>query len=143
MMNAKLIFNKSPIRTIAISLLRIWCGIIFIKYGYSVLHTTSLRDFAGILQAVNIPFPLLSAYLCKSTEFFGGILLVVGFLIRPACFLLIIDMIVATFLFHHARILNNGLTTFLLLLCLLNIFLNKADSLSLDHIITNYVKNKL
>jgi putative oxidoreductase len=119
MMNAKLIFNKSPIWSNAISLLRIWCGTIFIRYGYSILHTDSLYDFAGTLQSANFPFPLLSAYLCKSTEFFGGILLVVGFLIRPICFFLIIDMIAATFFFHHSHILNNGLTTFLLLLCLL------------------------
>jgi len=89
-------------------------------------------DFANTLEAAGIPFKILSAYLCKATEFVGGFFLVIGYLIKPACFFLIIDMSVATFIFHHAQMLNNGLTTFLLLLCLLNILLGKTDMMSID-----------
>ena len=69
----------------------------------------------------------------------GGVLLFAGFLIRPACFLLIIDMTVATFVFHRAQVLNNGLTTFLLLLTLLQILFNSADSFTVD----NFINRKL
>ncbi len=139
-----LFFYHSPIWSNSICLLRIWCGIIFIRYGLSVLHIASIKDFANTLQTVNIPFPLLSAWLCKSTEFFGGILLVIGFLKKPACIFLIIDMSVATFVFHHGHVLNNGLTTFLLLLCLLTIFFSGTDNLSIDYFIQNKIKkNKL
>jgi len=124
-----IIFNRSAISKNIICLLRVWCGIIFIRYGLSVLHIASINDFANTLQTANIPFPLLSAWLCKSTEFFGGILLVIGFLKRPACIFLIIDMTVATFVFHHGQVLNNGLTTFLLLLCLVTIFFSETDYL--------------
>lgn len=124
----------------AICLLRIWCGIIFIRYGLSVLHIASIRDFANTLQTVNIPFPLLSAWVCKSTEFFGGILLVMGLFKKPACIFLIIDMTVATFVFHHGHVLNNGLTTFLLLLCLSTIFFSETDNLSIDYFILNKIK---
>ena len=128
-----LIFNRSIISRNIICLLRVWCGIIFIKYGRSILHITSVDDFANTLHAANIPFPLVSAWLCKSTEFFGGILLVIGFLKIPACIFLLIDMTVATFVFHHGQVLDNGLTTFLLLLCLLTIFFSEADHLSADY----------
>lgn len=135
-----LIFDNSTISNNVICLLRIWCGIIFIRYGLSVLHIASIKDFADTLQTVNIPFPLLSAWLCKSTEFLGGILLVIGFLKKPACFFLIIDMTVATFVFHHGHVLNNGLITFLLLLCLSTIFLSETDNLSIDYFIGNKIK---
>ena len=137
-----LIFNRSVISRNIICLLRVWCGIIFIRYGLSILHIASIEDFANTLQTANIPFPLLSAWLCKSTEFFGGILLVIGFLKRPACIFLIIDMTVATFVFHHGQVLDNGITTFLLLLCLLTIFFSEADHLSTDYFIKDKIKKK-
>jgi putative oxidoreductase len=132
-----LIFNQSALWSDAICLLRIWCGIIFIRYGLSILHIASIKDFASTLQTVNIPFPLLSAYLCKSTEFIGGIFLVIGLLKRIASIFLIIDMTVATFVYHKGLLLQNGMTTFLLLLCLLNIFLSVTDHLSIDNFIAN------
>jgi uncharacterized membrane protein YphA (DoxX/SURF4 family) len=138
-----LFFNRSPVWSNSICLLRIWCGVIFIRYGLSVLSVASIKDFANTLETENIPFPLLSAWLCKSTEFFGGILLVIGFLKSPACIFLIIDMAVATFVFHHGHILNTGLTTFLLLLCLLSIFFSETDYLCIDHFIKNKIKNNL
>jgi len=134
------IFNNSAIWSNAICLLRIWCGVVFIRYGLSIFHIASIKDFADTLQTVNIPFPLLGAVLCKSSEFFGGILLVIGFLKRLATIFLIIDMTVATFVFHHAHVLNNGLTTFLLLLCLLTIFFSETDNLSVDYFIGKKIK---
>lgn len=131
----RFIFSQSALWSNSICLLRIWCGVIFIKYGYSILHENAMYDFADTLKTVNIPFPVLSSYLCKGSEFFGGILLITGFLVRPACIFLMIDMIVATFIFHHAYILNNGLTTFLLLLCILNIFSHEADAFTVDYFI--------
>jgi putative oxidoreductase len=134
------LFSRSALWSNSICLLRIWSGIIFIRYGLSILHSNSVEDFANTLKTVNIPLPLLSAYLCKSTEFFGGIFLVIGFLVRPACVFLFIDMTVATFVFHHGELLNNGLTTFLLLICVANIFFNKPDFLCISNFITRKTK---
>lgn len=134
------LFSPSALWKNSICLLRIWCGVIFIKYCNSILHSSSIYDFADTLKTVNIPFPVLSSYLCKGSEFFGGILLMPGLFIRPVCILLIIDMIVAAFIFHHAHVLNNGLTTFLLLLCLINIFSNKADAFTIDCFIRSKLK---
>src|SRR5271154_5874922 len=131
------LFSRSALWSNSICLLRIWCGIIFIRYGLSILHSDSVEDFANTLKTANIPFPLLSGYLCKSTEFFGGIFLVIGFLVRPACIFLIIDMAVATFIFHHGHVLNNGLTTFLLLICVVNIFFSNQDFLCFIIFITS------
>jgi uncharacterized membrane protein YphA (DoxX/SURF4 family) len=132
-----MIFSEKTLWGNSVCLLRIWCGVIFIEYGSSLLHTDAIYDFSTTLKSVNIPLPLLGAYLCKSTEFFGGILFILGFLIRPVCIFLMVDMIVATFVFHHGHVLDNGITTFLLLLCLIDIFSNKADLFTLDNLISH------
>jgi uncharacterized membrane protein YphA (DoxX/SURF4 family) len=116
-------------------LLRAWCGVIFLRYSATLLHPASMHDFADSLAAVDIPLPFAGAWLCKITEFIGGAFLVAGFLIKPACLLLIIDMAVATFVFHHGLVLGNGLTTFLLLICLFTVISNEPGPISIDHLI--------
>lgn len=132
----KLLLGKTALWVDAISLLRIWCGVIFIRYGLNLFSPLSMADFASTLQPLHIPFPAVSAYLCKSTEFFGGILLVIGFLRRPAALLIGFDMVVATVVFHKGLLLRNGMTTFTLLLCCIAILLLGADRLSLDRVIS-------
>ncbi len=135
----RLILNQQAIWSNSIFLLRCWVGVIFIRYGLSIWHQSKMQDFADTLQTANIPLPLLSAWLCKITEFFGGIFLVLGFLKRSVCLLLIIDMTVATFVFHKGLIMQNGMTTFLLLICCLTILLSPSDKLSIDW---HFYKNK-
>ena len=135
----KLLFGQQTIWNNVIFLLRFWVGIIFIRYGLSIWHQSNMQDFAETLKTVNIPIPILSAYLCKSTEFFGGIFLVLGFLKRPVCVFLIIDMAVATFVFHKGLLLQNGMTTFTLLVCCITILLTASDRLSIDSFIAKYL----
>ncbi len=66
------LFSVKPIWKNSLVLLRIWCGILFIYYGKSFLHFDKVQSFAEWLKEMNIPFPLLSAYLSKGVEFIGG-----------------------------------------------------------------------
>jgi putative oxidoreductase len=138
----RVILNQQAIWSNSIFLLRCWVGIIFIRCGLSIWHQSNMQDFADTLQTVNIPFPLLSAWLCKTTEVFGGIFLVLGFLKRPACLLLVIDMTVATFVFHKGLIMQKGMMTFLLLICCLTILLSPSDKLSIDWLFYKKKKNQ-
>jgi putative oxidoreductase len=138
----KLFVGQAALWTDSISLLRIWCGVIFIRYGLSLFSPPSMSDFASTLQPLHIPFPAVAAYLCKATEFIGGILFVIGFLRRPAALLIAIDMMVATFVFHKGLLLRNGMTTFTLLLCCLTIALLGPDKLSLDRAVANRLGKK-
>lgn len=133
------LFKSSPDWNNSIILLRVWCGVIFIWYGSGIIKTGSVQSFATDLEQAQFPFPLVCAYLSKATEFFGGIFLVIGFLKRYSCILLSIDMIVATFVFHKGLLLQNGMTTFLLLICCLTILFSESDKLSIDWLIR---KNK-
>lgn len=138
----KLLFGEAALWTDSILFLRIWCGVIFIRYGLTLLTRASMLDFASTLQPTHIPFPHVAAYLCKTTEFVGGILLVIGFLRRPAALLIAIDMTVATFVFHKGLLLRNGMTTFILLLCCITIALLGPDRLSLDRILADRLGKK-
>ncbi len=134
----KLLFGQQALWTSATFFLRVWVGVIFIRYGLSLFHDNNMVAFADTLKTANIPFSYLSAYLCKTTEFFGGLFLILGFLKRVSCSFLIIDMFVATFIFHNGLLFQNGLTTFLLLICCLTILLSAADKLSIDWLIMKY-----
>ncbi len=134
----KPLFGQKALWTNGIFFLRVWVGVIFVRYGLSLFHDSNMLDFAVTLKTVNIPFPNVSAYLCKTTEFFGGLFLILGFLKRISCFFLIIDMTVATFIFHKGLLLQNGMTTFLLLICCLTILISDTDKLSIDWLILKY-----
>jgi len=129
------LFTDKPIWNNAIVLLRIWCGILFIYYGKSFIHPDKLQSFADWLKEMTIPFPLLSAYISKGTEFIGGIFLIIGFLTRPVCFLLTINMTIATFIANKGDLLINAQSSFLLLLIVLTIFLSKQSILSVDNLL--------
>jgi putative oxidoreductase len=137
----KLLLGQTALWNDSIALLRIWCGVIFIRYGMNLFSADSMADFASTLQTVHIPFPLVAGYLSKSTEFFGGILLVIGFLRRPAALLIAFDMTVATFVFHKGMLFRNGMTTFTLLLCCLTFLFLPSDRLSLDRLVANRMGN--
>jgi putative oxidoreductase len=139
----KLLFKQQALWSNAIFFLRIWVGIIFVRYGLSLFHNINMLDFADTLKTANIPFPGLSAYLCKATEFFGGLFLILGFMKRILCFFLIIDMFVATFIFHKGLLLQNGMTTFLLLICCLTILLSATDKFSIDWLGMKYKMKNL
>ena len=128
----RLLFRQEAIWSNAIFLLRVWVGVIFISHGLSVFHQGKVEDFAEYLQSFNIPLPLLNAWLCKTTEFLGGICLIIGFLKRPACLFLIIDMAVATFVAGKGELLQEGRRPFILLVCCLTIMLSAQDKLSVD-----------
>lgn len=131
----KLLFGQQAIWDNAILLIRVWVGVIFIYHGLSIWHQSNMQDFAEDLKTLNIPLPILNAWLCKTSEFFGGIFLVIGFLKRPACIFLIIDILVATFVGGKGELLQEGRTPFILLICCLTILLSTPDKQSIDSLI--------
>ena len=136
------LLNDKPIWKNAIVLLRIWCGILFIYYGKSFLYPDKVQSFAEWLKDMSIPFPLISAYLAKGVEYIGGCFLIIGFLIRPVCLLLAINMTVATFVANKGDLLENAQGSFLLLLIMLTLLLSEQSTLSVDNFLrTRQKKN--
>jgi putative oxidoreductase len=129
------LFSEKPIWKNAIVLLRIWSGIIFIYYGKSFIHPDKVQSFANWLKEMSIPFPLLLAYISKGAEFIGGFFLIVGFLTRPVCLLLAVNMTVATFVANKGDLLENAQGSFLLLIIVITIFLLGQSTLAVDNLL--------
>ena len=96
--------NKS--NSSSLTLLRVVIGVIFAYHGYIKLFPAG--GFSGTVtffQSVGIPLAKYAALLVGGVEFFGGLLLIFGVLMRLASFFLIINMLVALFKVH----IKNGL----------------------------------
>ena len=74
-------------------LLRIAVGVVFIIAGYGKL--TGIEGTIGFFDSVGIPLPAFSAWLVAIVEFFGGIMVLLGFYTRVPALLLAIVMLVA------------------------------------------------
>ena len=75
------------------TLARLTVGVVFIGTGWGKLH--SLPDVTEFFASLHIPAPALQARLAAGTEFFGGILVLVGLLTRFASLPLALTMVVA------------------------------------------------
>jgi uncharacterized membrane protein YphA (DoxX/SURF4 family) len=76
-------------------LLRVWVGADFMAHGYPKL-TKSRQQTVQFMKSLGIPAGL--TYLAAILEFFGGVALVIGFLVPIAAFLFAIEMIATTIL---------------------------------------------
>jgi len=85
-------------RDAGLLILRVGIGIMFAFHGYPKL-TAGPETWAiigGSMKALGIGFaPTVWGFMASSSECVGGILLVLGFFTRPACFFLLMTMIVA------------------------------------------------
>ncbi len=79
----------------ALLLLRLLIGISFIVHGYPKLFERGPEGVAGFFGSLNIPMPLIWAWIVSILEFFGGIALLVGVFTRIIAGLLAIIMVVA------------------------------------------------
>lgn len=86
------LFGFHPSLTLLV--LRIIIGIIFIAHGYPKLFKSpGPQGMAGYLKSLNVPAPILFAYIVGVVEFFGGIALVLGLLTRYAAIFIAINML--------------------------------------------------
>lgn len=135
------IFSKSGLDTVA---LRFGAGAIFFAHGAQKLfgwfEGYGLEGTGGWMESIGITPGILMATMVGSAEFFGGLFLMLGLLVRPTSIVLAITMLVAIFSVH----INNGLFMsnngyeFALSLLIISISLafRGAGSLSVDKFVT-------
>ena len=87
--------------------IRIGAGITFAAHGSQKLFGWfggyGLEGTAGWMESIGLAPGILMAALAGGAEFFAGLLLIVGLLVRPAAALLAITMIVAIATVHLAN----------------------------------------
>ena len=123
--------------------LRVGAGVIFAAHGAQKLFGWfggyGLEGTAGWMASIGLEPGLPMAVMAGSAEFFGGLLLIVGLLVRPAALLLAITMLVAIVTAHLPNGLfmsNNGYEFGLALLVIsVGLVFRGAGSLSADHLL--------
>ncbi len=92
--------SLEKLKPLALLLLRLTLGIIYIYHGYPKLFGQTDR---WILAFPRMGFPWYFAYIAGVLEFFGGCLLIVGLFTRIAGLLLMIEMGVAIWRVHLTK----------------------------------------
>lgn len=123
--------------------LRLPVGIIFVAHGaqklfgwwggYGLAGTGQWMDSIGLAPGV------LMALLAGAAEFFGGLALIAGLLVRPAAAALALAMVVAIFAVHFEKglfVANNGYEFALALLAVsVSLVFSGAGCGSLDRVV--------
>ena len=125
--------------------LRLAAGVIFVAHGAQKLFGWfgghGLEGTAGWMESIGLAPGYVLAMLAGSAEFFGGLLLLFGFLVRPGALVLAFTMLVAIFSAHIQNGLfmaNNGYEFALALLAIsIALAVRGAGSLSVDRIVSD------
>jgi putative oxidoreductase len=123
--------------------LRIPTAIIFIAHGAQKLFSWfggyGLEGTGQWMASIGLEPGYLLALLAGSAEFFGGIALLLGLLVRPAALMLSSTMLVAIFSVHFVNGLfmsNNGYEFALALLAIsVSLMFSGAGKLSIDNLL--------
>ncbi len=123
-----------------LTLLRVIAGVTFAAHGSQKLFGWfggyGLAGVGQWMESIGLAPGYLMALLAGSAEFFGGLALIVGLLVRPAAAVLAVTMLVAIVTVHLANgffMSNNGYEFALALLAIsLAVMIEGAGKLSLD-----------
>ncbi|HWD30128.1 MAG TPA: DoxX family protein [Pseudomonas sp.] len=126
-----------------LSVIRIIVGVIFMAHGaqklFGLFGGGGLAGTAQFMESLGLAPGLLMALLSGGAEFFGGLALVIGLLVRPAAVALTITLIVAIFSVHISNGLfmaNNGYEFALALMAgTVAVLIEGAGKASLDRLI--------
>jgi putative oxidoreductase len=124
--------------------LRVGAGIIFVAHGAQKLFGWfggyGLEGTGGWMASIGLEPGVLMAALGGSAEFFGGLALILGLLLRPAAVVLALTMVVAIVTVHLSNglfLANNGYEFGLALLVIsVGLAIRGAGSLSADRLIS-------
>jgi putative oxidoreductase len=128
---------------------RLGAGVIFTAHGAQKLFGWfggyGLEGTAGWMESIGLAPGILMAAAAGGAEFFGGLLLIAGLLVRPTAFILAITMLVAIITVHaqHGLFMSNNGYEFALALLVISagLTVRGAGSLSVDNLLQNKLAN--
>jgi putative oxidoreductase len=89
-------------KDVGILLLRLFIGLRLV-YGVidNILSWDHMKAFEGFLAANGFPFPLVSAVVSVYCQFLAGLMITVGYRIRIASLIMIVNFLVAIVVVHR------------------------------------------
>lgn len=122
--------NLEKYHDVALLLLRIGVGVIFIVAGWGKL--TGIEGTQGFFGNLGIPLPGLMAWVVAIIEFFGGLMVLFGAYIRIPTLLMAIIMIVALLTTKLGGEFSAARVDLLLLLMSSSLFILGSGKYSID-----------
>ncbi|WP_338876067.1 DoxX family protein [Spirosoma sp. SC4-14] len=119
-------------RESGLTLIRIVLGIFLIYHGWEVFDPAQMKEYAAWDTFRQSASPLFMVYLGKGSEFVSGLLLLVGFLTRIGCLIVIGTMLYIVFFIGHGKIFYEDQHPFLFALLALVFFFYGPGPWSLD-----------
>ena len=121
-------------KDVGVLVLRLFIGIRLI-YGVvdNVLSWELMLKFRDFLQAFNFPVPLVSAIVSVYAQLLAGIMIVVGWKIRWASLVMVINFLVALFMVHQNDTFERMTPPLAILFCCVFFLFQGAGKYSLDH----------
>lgn len=98
-MLAKLTKSTPRSADLGLLIVRLWFGLV-LCFGHGLSKLTAPGKFLASVEARGFPAPEILGVLAIVSEFFGGLLLALGLLTRPAALFVLMTMLVAAFFVH-------------------------------------------
>ena len=118
-------------------------GAIFLRVtiGWRLVYGTQdnvfswerMIEFREFLAGYNFAYPLIAAFVSVYAQFICGILYVLGWFIRPAAFIMIINFMVALFVVHFGTTFLDSFPALMMLSGSIFFMFHGAGKLSLDN----------
>lgn len=126
---------------LALGLLRLMLGALFLVHGAQAIFVSGLGPFTAQFRGWGVPLPLLSAPLVATLELAGGALLVLGLGTRPVAGALALVLGGAVYFAHRGQTLSgsagaglpDGVLPLVLLVVALALVLGGPGRPSVDH----------
>ncbi len=130
----KRFFSSEPLYlNTGLLIIRVIIGAFMIYHGWEVLDAEKMKGYAKWMTDLGFPAPALMAYLGKGSELVCGILLLIGWVTRPAAIMLAITMFAVAFGMGHGKIFTDDQHPFLFVVLSLVFVFTGAGRFSVDH----------
>ena len=134
--------NKEQLLQVVLLFIRIWLGYRMITASYSsvtgMLTSPAEREFftKWFGSELHFPFPLVMAFIAKSSELIGGIFVLIGLFTKKAAGLIAFTMFIATITANLGKdwVIDGGFTVSYFLFALILIVMG-GGGYSLDYLL--------